>query len=990
MSQKSERGGQQNILKPNTKPNTKNVCIQFDKNQKKVGNRIFLKPKLKMNTKRFTQINLKPTAPKIVNKMVKICPNNEFIQENQHQNQITEAFNQFPYPLSPFQKYSIQAILEGQHILVTAPTGSGKTLPAEFAIQYFTQTHQKRVIYTSPIKALSNQKYFQFSQAYPHISFGLLTGDIKTNPTAQVLLMTTEILMNYMLLNDAQHTEIHTDTPPSGGGRELSFQLNINDLAAVVFDEVHYINDKDRGQNWEKTLLLLPPNIQRIMLSATIHSPERFAQWVEDAPHERCLKGSASEGTETQPKNNKKQVWICSSPTRVVPLHHFAYLVVPNGVYKKPTPQIANNHQTNLKTQSQTKNPHQNQNRQPQTQQKTQTQKTQKPTLTKEQEQELKNTTQKLLPLTPKEIPQTHAAIKKAIEYIKYTQTQITRPFVLNQLFKQLRDEEKLPAIAFVFSRKNVERCAQEITVPLLEDDSKVPYTTARDCEQIIRRLPNYQEFLKLPEYTSLVKLLEKGIGIHHSGMIPILREIVELQISQKKIKLLFATESFAIGLDCPIRTVVFTEIRKYDGTEERILMPHEYTQMAGRAGRRGIDTVGYVVHANNLFELPTKTEYQHLVSGANQTLESKFRISYELVLSLLSLNQPHAQTQENLAHFVKNSMLQNEIQKEYQGLETEYQILLANRPPRILDANEKDLESYLELKTLLPTLVNKRKKEVQKEMERIETEIPELETKLQHFIQKKDWDKTKTKLETQMQLNRQTISYQISHILDILSQRGMIQQETETAMATETATETATAWILTEKGTLAAPMTEIHPLLFGQHLHQFKDLSTTEWVALLSCFAGMKKDDKNPGINSAAATATWGKQRHPEHENVLQLLETLFMPTIRELQDEEVNRNLYTGTNYEEMGNPLITRFIMDWCGCESEEDCKWILQTKLPETVSLGDFTKAVLKIIAISKQLVSILENKPEWLEIVSSLSKVEGNVAKYVVSCQSLYV
>ena len=929
--------------------------------------------------------------------MVKICPNHEFIQENpnqnenqnENQNQLTESFNQFPYPLSPFQKYSIQAILEGQHILVTAPTGSGKTLPAEFAIQYFTQTHQKRVIYTSPIKALSNQKYFQFSQAYPHISFGLLTGDIKTNPTAQVLLMTTEILMNYLLLNDAQHTDTHTDTPPGGGGSELSFQLNINELAAVVFDEVHYINDKDRGQNWEKTLLLLPPNIQRIMLSATIHSPERFAQWVEDAPHERCLKASDHGTQETQQKTQqekqRKQVWICSSPTRVVPLHHFAFLVVPNGIYKKPTPPVANNHQTNLKTQSQTKNPQSKFPQQNRQQPQTQNQKNQKPTLTKEQEQELKNTTQKLLPLTPKELPQTHASIKKAIEYIRYTQTQITRPFVLNQLFKQLRDEEKLPAIAFVFSRKNVERCAQEITVPLLEDDSKVPYTTARDCEQIIRRLPNYQEFLKLPEYVTLVKLLEKGIGIHHSGMIPILREIVELQISQKKIKLLFATESFAIGLDCPIRTVVFTEIRKYDGTEERILMPHEYTQMAGRAGRRGIDTVGYVVHANNLFELPTKTEYQHLVSGANQTLESKFRISYELVLSLLSLNYPHAQTEETLAHFVKNSMLQNEIQKEYQGLETEYQLLLAN-PPLDTQENEKDLSEYLELKTLLPTLVNKRKKEVQKEMERIETEIPDLETKLQHFIQKKDWDKTKTKIETQMELNRQTISYQISHILDILFQRGMIQITSCLETEQETPQETQ-AWTLTEKGTLAAPMTEIHPLLFGQHLHQFKDLSTTEWVALLSCFAGMKKDDKSPGTNS---TTTWGKQQHPEHENVLQLLDKLLMPTIRELQDEEVQRNLYTGTNYEEMGNPIITRFVMDWCGCESEEDCKWILQTKLPETVSLGDFTKAVLKIIAISKQLVSILENKPEWLEIVSSLSKVEGNVAKYVVSCQSLYV
>ena len=119
--------------------------------------------------------------------------------------------------------------------------------------------------------------------------------------------------------------------------------------------------------------------------------------------------------------------------------------------------------------------------------------------------------------------------------------------------------------------------------------------------DQIIRKLPNFKEYLELPEYNTLVSLLEKGIGIHHSGMIPILREIVEIMISKKNIKLLFATESFAIGLDCPIKTAVFTGITKFDGRSERILLSHEYTQMAGRAGRRGIDDKGLVYHLVNM-----------------------------------------------------------------------------------------------------------------------------------------------------------------------------------------------------------------------------------------------------------------------------------------------------------------------------------------------------------------------------------------------------
>lgn len=202
-----------------------------------------------------------------------------------------EYFNWFPYTLSDFQKESIQAIVDGNHSLVTAHTGSGKSLPAEFAIQFFTQ-QGKKVIYTSPIKALSNQKYYDFVQKYPHISFGIMTGDIKINPEAQVVIMTTEILMNSLFVGP------------------------IPDLACVVFDEIHYINDAERGKVWEQSILMLPKDVQMVMLSGTIDSPEKFAAW--------CERGDST-----------RKVVLSSTHSRIVPLVHYGYLCTTESSIKR-------------------------------------------------------------------------------------------------------------------------------------------------------------------------------------------------------------------------------------------------------------------------------------------------------------------------------------------------------------------------------------------------------------------------------------------------------------------------------------------------------------------------------------------------------------------------------------------------------------------------------------------------------------------------------
>ena len=153
-----------------------------------------------------------------------------------------------------------------------------------------------------------------------------------------------------------------------------------------------------------------------------------------------------------------------------------------------------------------------------------------------------------------------------------------------------------LPAICFVFSRKLVERYAKTITSSLFEENSTIPSTIKRECEQILRKLPNFKEYINLPEFDMIIRLLEKGVAIHHSGIMPIFREMIELLFSKGYIKLLFATETFAVGINMPTKTVIFTGFDKFNGTSMRMLYPHEYTQMAGRAGRRGIDTIGYVV----------------------------------------------------------------------------------------------------------------------------------------------------------------------------------------------------------------------------------------------------------------------------------------------------------------------------------------------------------------------------------------------------------
>jgi len=839
--------------------------------------------------------------------MVKICDTTIYPEESDAM--YADYFASFGFPLSPFQKYAIEAIVEGNHVLVTAHTGSGKTLPAEFAIQHFVGGG-KRVIYTSPIKALSNQKYYEFSKKYPHISFGLLTGDIKTNPEADVLIMTTEILMNALFRKDVSGS-------PGAPGAELglNFQMDIDtELGCVVFDEVHYINDADRGQVWEKTILMLPPHIQMVMLSATIDAPERFAEW--------CERNGAG----------GKQVYLASTSHRVVPLTHYGFLTVTENLFK------------GMKD--------------------------------KALEKDLRDNTNRLITLRTDRgqyVESGYKDLKRILGVFEDRDVFLKRKAVLNNLALFLRDREMLPAIAFVFSRKNVELCAQEITVPLLEFDSKVAYTVARECEQIVRKLPNFREYLELPEYQTLVALLEKGIGIHHSGMIPILREIVELMISKKYIKLLFATESFAIGLDCPIKTAIFTSLTKYDGSGERYLLSHEYTQMAGRAGRRGIDTIGHVVHCNNLFPLPSSGEYNTMLCGSPQKLVSKFKISYSVILGYLGKSEEPVSL-NTFVQFVEKSMILNEIAKEKAHQikvigELEEQIAKKGQMMELLHIPTTICRDYLDIETRVKNTVNKKRKDLERQMQQMRDANRNIVENCKTVREYDTLVAKKIKEEYDLAGVSRYITDQVKNVVDILAGVGFIELGSDDT------------YVPTYLGKMAADVAEIHPVVFIQLLEQtsqFAKFSPKQLVGLFSCFTDIKvAQDMKLGCPNS---------KDPLLQNTVEKMEKLFGG----LADREHERAMDTGINYNSALMYDLMDQIAEWCDCETEQDCKYYIQQVLGEKgISAGDFSKGILKIATITKELGSLCE-KHGHIELQHKLASIGPMILKYITTNQSLYV
>jgi superfamily II RNA helicase len=563
----------------------------------------------------------------------------------------------FTFPLDPFQQYAVSAIHQEHNVLVCAKTGSGKTLVGEYQI-YHSLAKGKRVFYTTPIKSLSNQKFYDLKKQFPDNTVGILTGDIKFNPMADILVMTTEILRN-LLYKKGTRTE----------SLGLTASLSLDNLDAVIFDECHYINDPDRGKVWEETMILLPVEVRLVLLSATLGRPELFAAWLG------ALK--------------KVPVHLLQTTYRIVPLTHS--LLATDDKFMPFLDHKEHFHETTYRNWL----------------------------LAYERGHDDHRRFQE-------KVRAHHAAGGGGGAGAGATTAAAstgavsgkTRPksFVhqLNHAIGLLESRVALPALFFVLSRKQCEEYAAKVEHTLLDTSDQAA------VRHIINfHLHPYMSVLEtLPQYHTIRDLLQKGVAFHHSGLLPLLKEIVELLFSKGYVKVLFATETFAVGLNMPTKTAVFVGLKKFDDQVGgmRLLRTDEYIQMAGRAGRRGKDTEGLVLYLPDRDPIPL-AEMTLMLNGTKRPVQSKMDFHYDFLLKTI-----HTGTLDWLTLLEQSYWYQ---QRREQIAETETNkaaaqgkvatLLATALPPPVLAA----CEARAALEEALKTAQNAKRRDVQRDLER-------------------------------------------------------------------------------------------------------------------------------------------------------------------------------------------------------------------------------------------------------------------------------
>jgi superfamily II RNA helicase len=530
----------------------------------------------------------------------------------------------YKFPLDPFQQHAMKAICNEENVLVTAKTGSGKTLVGEVQIAYSLRKG-KRVFYTTPIKSLSNQKFNDLKKQFG--SVGIMTGDIKFCPNANIVIMTTEILRNLLFKKDS--------TTKSIG---LTAEISCEDLDAVIFDECHYINDRDRGHVWEEIMILLPPEVKMIMLSATLDHPEYFAEWLGEL--------------------KQRPINLISTEYRIVPLTHTLWYgqdfhvlmdsknTYNDKVYKEWLAWRLDKEKAHDKFQQKVKD-------------------------ARAGGQEG--------PIQGKTRPTTFL-------------------HQMNELIVALDNKKLLPALFFVLSRKDCEKYVQKVESTLI---------TSSEAAEVVHiwnfHLRNHKESLeKLPQYHMLRSLVEKGLAYHHSGLVPMLKEIIEILFSKGFIKVLFATETFAVGINMPTKTAVFVGVKKYDDQSQdmRVLTTAEYLQMAGRAGRRGLDTMGTVIY------LPDRNpvepyEMRAMMCGGKAEVTSRMEFDYDFILKTIhSGNRTWLDILEKSYWRRQRQVKVDDVKNEQQRLNTRLQQIQLNSDDLNIIQQRVDLEEQIAMTT--------------------------------------------------------------------------------------------------------------------------------------------------------------------------------------------------------------------------------------------------------------------------------------------------
>ena len=449
------------------------------------------------------------------------------------------------FPLDDFQEQACRALEGGHGVLVAAPTGAGKTIVGEFAIHLALASGQK-VFYTTPIKALSNQKFAELVKRYGNERVGLLTGDNNNNSEAQIVVMTTEVLRNMI----------------------YATSTTLKDLGFVVMDEVHYLADRFRGAVWEEVILHLPKYVKVVSLSATVSNAEEFGAWLAE------VRGNTQ---------------IIVSEHRPVPLHqHVLFGDELLELFENGSGQLRVNPELTQKHQARSRSPIRSRGK-----------------YGKGRGDSRSNPNQSNFP-------------------------RLDKP----EIVEKLEDLQLLPAIFFIFSRAGCDQAVINcrhagIRLTSKEEQQEIRSLVEARCSSIS------DEDLDTLGYFEWLESLERGFASHHAGMLPAFKEVVEELFLRKLVRVVFATETLALGINMPARTVVLERLDKYNGESRVNITAGEYTQLTGRAGRRGIDTEGHSVvlwgaqlDPNIVAGLASKRTYP---------LNSSFRPTYNMAVNLIA-----------------------------------------------------------------------------------------------------------------------------------------------------------------------------------------------------------------------------------------------------------------------------------------------------------------------------------------------------------------
>ena len=431
-----------------------------------------------------------------------------------------------------FQIEAAQATADGQTVVVTAPTGAGKTLVAEAAV-FLALKAGKRAFYTTPIKALSNQKFADLGEELGFDKVGLLTGDNVVNGDASVVVMTTEVLRNMIYAESSQ----------------------LDDVAIVVLDEVHYLQDRSRGAVWEEVIIHCPPHVQLVCLSATISNNQQFSDWISER------RGSTQ---------------LVDTRDRPVPLESMYML----------KDKVAAHETLTL------------------------------PTFTSRDGRKRPN---------PK--------VEHMLGLERGRRRRYKTPSRID-VVEALERSQMLPAIYFIFSRAGCDAAAHRLV------DMGVRLTDP-DQREVIREVAETRTAhladtdLDVLGYDTWISALEAGVAAHHAGLVPAFKETVEELFELGLLKVVFATETLALGINMPARSVVLENLSKFNGDSHELLRPGDYTQLTGRAGRRGIDVEGYGVVLHSPFV--RFSQVTEIASVGSHELRSSFKPTYNMTANLVA-----------------------------------------------------------------------------------------------------------------------------------------------------------------------------------------------------------------------------------------------------------------------------------------------------------------------------------------------------------------